>query len=108
MAFPREFRSGRASQIQFCRSDATIDELLFKLKLDGIVMPGAARLPIGTVPEQGPVTAVRHDMIYHCSSSPDTDGKAADAPWTAPKEFSRGPFPTPIVAAIMGIEPVAI
>src|SRR5262245_49849944 len=72
--------SGRgALQMELGGGDATSGEQSLELRLDRIVMPGAARLPIRPVPKYALVASMRHNMIDHLGRTPHADCGAADA-----------------------------
>jgi hypothetical protein len=59
--------------MQISYLDTTLRKHMLKLGLDAVVMPGAQRLPIGGIPEQGPITVMRHDVVDQCRSTLDAD-----------------------------------
>jgi hypothetical protein len=94
--------------MQIAHPNAAVGKHPLELRLDRIVMPGAERLPIGGIPEQRLITAVRHDVVDERGPTLDADRQAPDAPWPTPEEFPRHPFPSPIVATIVRVGPVTI
>jgi hypothetical protein len=94
--------------MQITYLNAPVCKHTLQLGLDCVVVPRAEWLPVGGIPEKGPITMMWDDVVYQRGPAPDADREAPDAPWPTPKEFPRHPFPAPIVATIVCVGPVTI
>lgn len=75
----RQMNRRLAVQAEIRRIQQPLLVLTFQLLLDDVMVLGAARLPIGFIPEQGIVALVRNDVIDNGCQFDPIDGLTSDA-----------------------------